>query len=507
MRSAAGAVSCEGGKGVEKFDIFQDIAERTGGDIYVGVVGPVRTGKSTFIKRFVELLVLPNISNAHDRERAKDALPQGGAGRTVTTTEPKFVPDDGVEITIKDNITFKVRLVDCVGYAVEGALGYEEDRGPRMVMTPWFDYEVPFHEAAEVGTRKVIAEHSTIGLVVTTDGSFGDLAREAFVPSEKKVIDELKELGKPFVVVLNTADPDGEVTLRLARELELDYDVPVIPIDCAGLEQEGIYTIFEQVLYEFPVKEVNIHLPKWVEELDRAHWLRGKFEIAVRDAVAGIRRLRDVDGALERLGHNDFVDEVYLRNMDLGSGVATVDITAKEELFYQVLEEMSGYALQGKEDVLRMMKELVYAKHQYDKVADALREVRETGYGLVPPSLSEMTFDEPELIRRGTMFGVRLRASAPSLHMIRADVQTEVTPLMGTEKQCEELVQYLLAKFEDDPKKLWQSDIFGKSLNELVKEGIQNKLFRMPENAQQKLQETLQRIINEGSGGLICIII
>lgn len=492
---------------MERIDIFRDIAERTGGDIYLGVVGPVRTGKSTFIKRFMELMVIPNIKNVHDKERARDELPQSGAGRTIMTTEPKFIPNEAVEIAINNNIKVKMRVVDCVGYTVPGALGYEEDEGPRMVMTPWFETEIPFQQAAEIGTRKVITDHSTIGLVVLTDGSISDIPRENYLEAEERVIEELKELNKPFLIILNSTRAASQETHDLALSLEAKHDVPVLPFDCAELTQDNVVTVLEQVLYEFPVNEVNINLPKWIEELESRHWLREKFEDAVRDTVRHIRRLRDVDGALETLGTFDFVQQVILRNIDMGTGTATIEMTAMDGLFYEVLQEATGLTIEGEHDLLRLLKELSFAKREFDKVAEALTEVRNTGYGVVTPRLDEMNLEEPELIRQGSRFGVRLKASAPSLHIIRADITTEITPIIGTEKQCEELVRYMLDEFEENPVKIWQSEIFGKSLNDLVREGIQNKLHRMPENAQVKLQETLTRIVNEGSGGLICIII
>jgi len=492
----------------EKFNIYEDIAQRTGGDIYIGVVGPVRTGKSTFIKKFMETLVLPNIADEYARDRARDELPQSSGGKTVMTVEPKFVPDEGVPITVGEALEMRVRLVDCVGYTVDGAAGYVDEAGnPRLVMTPWFDYEVPFQEAAEMGTKKVIQEHSTIGLVVTTDGTVTELARGQYIEPEERVVAELKELGKPFVVLLNTIRPYATETMELAGELEEKYDVPVIPMDCASLTGDDINLILEQVLYEFPVKELEVSLPKWVEELAETHWLRQQFEQAVHEAMEPVHRLRDVDPAVSRLSSYDFIQDVALKSMDMGTGIAAVELGAREDLYHQVLEELTGVPIEGKHTMVRLIREYVHAKSAYDKVADALRDVRQTGYGMVSPVLEEMAFEEPELIKRGNQFGVRLRASAPSIHMIRADIETEVTPIIGTERQGEELVQYLLDRFESDPKKLWEFDIFGKSLHDLVREGIQNKLFRMPENAQEKLQETLSRIINEGSGGLICIII
>ncbi len=492
---------------MEKLDIFRDIAERTGGDLYLGVGGGVRTGKSTFIKKFMELLVIPNIKNVHERERARDELPQSGAGRTIMTTEPKFVPNEAVEINISSGLKFKMRLVDCVGYRVEGALGYEEDDGPRMVSTPWFEEPIPFQEAAELGTRKVISEHSTMGIVITTDGSVTDIPRENYLEAEERVIDEFKDINRPFMVIMNTINPQSPETLELCEELSEKYDVPVIPVNCGELTQKDILSILERVLFEFPVNEVNISLPQWVEELDHKHWLRQRFEDAVRDTVRHVRRLRDIDNAVENLSDYDFISRVTLNKMDMGTGVAAIDITSKSELFYQVLSEESGFRVEGDHELFRLVKDLSVAKREYDKVSVALQEVRETGYGVVTPKIDEMNLEEPELIRQGNRFGVKLRASAPSLHIIRADITTEITPIIGTEKQCEELVRYMLNEFEENPQKIWDSEIFGKSLHDLVREGIQNKLHRMPENAQLKLQETLQRIVNEGSGGLICIII
>jgi stage IV sporulation protein A len=491
---------------MEKFDLFRDIAERTGGDVYIGVVGPVRTGKSTFIKRFMELMVLPNIVDPYDKIRAKDELPQSAAGRTIMTTEPKFIPNEAVEITVKDNVTVRVRVVDCVGYMVDGALGYEEEEGPRMVLTPWMDEEIPFEEAAEIGTKKVITEHSTIGLVVTTDGSVTELPRDKYLPAEERVINELKELQKPFLIILNTANPSTKETRELVAKMENKYDVPVIPVDCLQLTHDDIYSILQEVLYEFPVKEVNITLPRWVEELDTDHWLRQKFDGAVRETVQYVRRLRDIDRAIDDLSGYDFVADVILHDMDLGTGVAVIEMTARTELFYQVLEELTGFTICGEHHVLRLMRDLAGAKREYDKLANALEQVRQTGYGIVPPQLDEMVLEEPEIIRTGNRFGVRLKASAPSLHIIRTDVQAEISPIIGTERQSEELIQYLMREFEGEPEKIWRTNLFGKSVNELVRESIQNKLTGMPENAQIKLRETLQKVVNEGSGGLICII-
>jgi stage IV sporulation protein A len=488
---------------MENLNIFRDIAERTGGDIYLGVVGPVRTGKSTFIKRLMELLVLPNIEDANDKERAVDELPQSGAGRMIMTVEPKFIPQEAVQIVIRDGLKMKVRMVDCVGYTVDGALGYEEEEGgPRMVMTPWFDEAVPFQEAAEIGTRKVIADHSTIGIVLTTDGSVTELARDNYLDAEERVIEELKELGKPFIVVLNTLYPEAYESIELAQNLEEKYDVPVLSINCAEMSYDDILNILQEALYEFPVQEVNIKLPLWIEELDSDHWLRSELEQAIKEAVAGVNRLRDIDQAVEKIRESEFVEAALLQEMNLGTGVADIELHSQEGLFFRVLEEVSGLIVSGEHDILRLLRDLSRAQSELEKMAPALEEVQELGYGVVAPSLDDMILEEPELIRQGNRFGVKLKASAPSLHIIKADITTEITPIIGTERQCEELVRYMLEEFEDDPIKIWKKDIFGKSLHDLVREGIQNKLHRMPDNAQEKLQETVQRIVNEGRIGL-----
>ncbi|MDI6812791.1 MAG: stage IV sporulation protein A [Desulfitobacteriaceae bacterium] len=494
---------------MEKVDIFQDIAERTGGDIYIGMVGPVRTGKSTFIKRFMDLLVLPNIENMFERDRAKDELPQSGAGRMIMTTEPKFIPSEAVKIVVRDTIHMNVRLVDCVGYSVDGALGYNEEDGeaPRMVRTPWSEEPIPFQEAAEIGTRKVIADHSTIGIVITTDGSITDIAREAYLDAEERVIDELHQLGKPFIIVMNTTRPYAEHTMELCRSLEEKYAVPVIPVDCLEMTPEDITQILEEILYEFPVAEVNIELPKWVEELDSAHPVRASFEDTVRKVIEGIHRVRDIEQSLDGLAECPHAQDVLLRQMNLGTGIANIEMTAVDGLFNQVFEELTGVKLDGDHTLLRLVLDYSRAKKEWDKLSSAIEEVRNNGYGVVTPQLDEMFLEEPELVKQGGHYGIKLKASAPSLHILRADVTTEITPLIGTEKQAEELVKYILDEFESDPKKVWESNIFGKSLHDLVREGIQNKLYRMPENAQQKLQDTLQRIVNDGNGGLICIII
>lgn len=492
---------------MEKFDVMQDIAERTGGDIYLGVVGPVRTGKSTFIKRFMELLVLPNIIEFHERERAQDELPQSGAGRTVTTTEPKFIPSDAVEVEVREGLSVRVRLVDCVGYAVPGALGFEEEAGPRMVHTPWFDDPIPFQEAAEIGTRKVITDHSTIGFIITTDGSITDIARDSYVEAEERVVNELKELSKPFVILLNSVHPTAPDTVALSQELSAKYGVCVLAINAATMSYDDVMGVLQEALYEFPVTEVNVNLPRWVEELENDHWLRKQFEDCVREGVSGVRRIRDIDQLLTNLEIPGIVGEVQLKEMVLGTGVASISLIADKDLFTKILEEYTNRKIEGEHSILKLVREYSYAYKEWDKLSEAMAEVRSSGYGVVTPRLEEMYLEEPELIKQGGRFGVKLRANASSFHIIRANISTEITPLIGTEKQCEELVKYILSEFEDDPQKIWSTNIFGKSLHELMQEGIQGKLYRMPENAQAKLQETLQRIVNEGGGGLICIVL
>lgn len=492
---------------MDKYSIYQQIAERTQGDIYIGIVGPVRTGKSTFIKRFMDLLVIPNIENVYSRERAKDELPQSATGRTIMTTEPKFIPNEAVEIVLDAELKLKVRLVDCVGYLVKGALGYLENSVPRMVSTPWYDHQIPFEQAAEMGTRKVIAEHSTIGLVVTTDGSITDIPREDYIEAERRVISELKDINKPFVIILNSTRPYENDTQKLREELEERYSVPVVCVNCAQMRIEDLSGIMERILYEFPVCEIGINIPKWVESLDDDYWLKVDMLDAVRDAFKGVQKIREAREAFNKFSNYDFIKKTYINEINAGDGSILADISTSDGLFYRVLSEASGLQIEGEHKLIGLIKDLARVKKEYERVEYALHEVQVKGYGIVTPQMEEMTLDEPEIIRQGNRFGVKLRASAPSIHMIRADIETEIAPLVGTEKQSEELVSYLLKEFENDPRKIWQSNIFGKSLHELVSEGLHNKLNRMPEDAQLKLQETLQRIINEGSGGLICIIL
>ncbi len=492
---------------MESYDIYNDIVERTGGDIYIGVVGPVRTGKSTFIKKFMQLLVLPNIKDVNEAQRTQDELPQSGAGRTIMTTEPKFVPDKGTQIFLAEELSFKVRLVDCVGYTVPGAIGYEEKEGPRMVVTPWYEHAIPFQEAAELGTHKVINEHSTIGLVIITDGSITEIPRENYVEAEKRVIGELQDIGKPFLIVLNSTRPEAKSTVDLAEKLEEEYGVPIIIADCLNLQRQDIHRIMQEVLYEFPLNEVRIRLPLWLDELPEEHWLKKEYDRTIQLAIKDVYKLRDMGKLVGALSDCKYTQEVYIDEMELGEGAASVSIGVQEELFFEILEEESGFEIKGDHDLFRLIRELSVAKKEYDYIAQALTNLQESGYGIVGPRLEDMTFEEPVLFKKGNQFGVKLRASAPSIHMIRANISTEVSPVFGTEKQCEDLAGFLEGEFERDPGAIWESGFLGRSLNDLVRDGIKGKLNRLPENVQEKLQETLEKIVNEGSGGLICIIL
>ncbi len=487
--------------------LYQDIQARTEGDIYVGVVGPVRTGKSTFIKNFMDLLVIPNIENSYKRERAKDELPQSAAGRTIMTTEPKFIPNEAVEISLFDNIKLRTRLVDCVGYLVDNAIGYLEDDMPRMVKTPWFEEEIPFGEAAELGTRKVIAEHSTIGVLVTTDGSITDIPREDYIEAEERVVSELKELQKPFVIVLNSRDVHSDYTQALAEKLTEKYDAPVLPIDCSELNMEDVNAIFNTILYEFPVEQINIDFPRWINHLEDNHWIKEKLYTSIQNSFQDVTLLKQIPAGIEGLRSCDIISNLATTETRLDTGITNIQIQIQEPLFYQILSELSHLEIQDEADLFRVIGQLSETKRDYDKISSALEEVKNTGYGIVTPSIDELILEEPEMVKQGSRYGVKLKAQAPSIHLIRANIETEVSPIVGGEKQSEDLVNSLLADFSNDPKKIWDSNIFGKSLHELVNEGLQSKLNKMPEDAREKLQETLERIINEGSGGLICIIL
>ena len=487
--------------------IYQDIAQRTGGDIYIGVVGPVRTGKSTFIKRFMETLVIPNIEDVYRKERARDELPQSGSGRTVMTAEPKFVPEEAVQLTLNENVTCAVRLIDSVGYLVEGALGGEENGQERMVTTPWFDSEIPMRKAAEEGTRKVISEHSTIGIVITTDGSVTEFPREAYIESERRVISELKQLGKPFVVLVNSAEPKSEKVQRLCSEIEAEYTVTCLAVNCLMLEEKEITEIIRAVLTEFPVSMFGVYFPSWIDALDSKHTLKRELYEAVLQGAKSVRTLKEAECGAEIIRQNENVSAVKINKAELGTGTLYLHVEVPNTLFYQTLTENSGFSIRDDGDLMELLGGLKAAKTEYERVAEALKDVRDHGYGIVLPQKDELKLEEPEIIRQGGRYGVKLKASAPSVHMIAVDVVTEVNPGIGGERSSEDVVNFLLQEFEGDVSKIWGSNIFGKSLNELAGESLHTKLRNMPSEARDKLKETLGRIVNEDSNGLICILL
>lgn len=486
--------------------IYQNIAQRTGGDIYLGVVGPVRSGKSTFIKRFSELMLLPHIQNEACRARANDELPQSAAGRTIMTTEPKFIPEKAVNIELSGGGSFRARLIDCVGYMVDGALGHEEDNAPRLVKSPWFDHEVPFDLAAETGTRRVIQEHATVGVVVTTDGSVADLPRQGYCEAERRIVEELDAIGKPYIILLNCADPDCEEARQLAAQLEESYHHAVFPINCVTMTAETADRLLQKLLYEFPVQEIAVYMPSWVTMLEPGHWLQSAVYTAMLEYAGQISKMADVAGRRPQL-NCEYIAGASLTGMDLATGTVRIAANMAPDIFYRILGEQTGLEIVDEASLLPCVVSLARAKRAYDKIRSALDQVEATGYGIVMPGIDELKLEEPEIVKQGGQYGVRLSASAPSLHIMRANIHTELSPTVGSEQQGEELIRSLLADFETDPGKLWSTNIFGKSLNELVSEGVQAKLLHMPQEARSRLQTTLERIINEGCDGLICILL
>ncbi len=487
-------------------NIYKDIAERTGGDIYIGVVGPVRTGKSTLLKRVMETLVLPNIDNDNVKLRARDEMPQSASGRTVMTTEPKFIPEEAVTVQLEDNINFRIKMVDCVGYLVDGAMGHTENGEPRMVMTPWAKDGVPFEQAAETGTRKVITEHATIGLMVTTDGTISDIPRESYIPAEKRVATELNSIGKPYVIILNSAYPKSEEAKRIAEELEANYKATVIPMNCLEMTEEDVKRILKAVLFRFPIKELRVYVPSWSEVLEDGHPLKKKIKTYIKKAAADVQRISDVKKAFSAVDEEEVISS-QITSLSLGNGCGKIDIRIPNNVFYKILGEYGGFDIHDDKSLAETIFSLSSVKKRYDKVKNALDAVNETGYGIVIPDKEDLTLEEPEIVKQPGGYGVKLKASAPSIHMIRADIKTEVNPIVGSETQSEELVKFMLKEFEEDPAKLWETNMFGKTLFELIEEGLSTKLEHMPTDARDKLAETLQRIINEGSGGLICILL
>ena len=487
--------------------IYHQIGQRTDGNIYLGVIGPVRTGKSTFIKRFMEELVIPNIENVYRRERARDELPQSGSGRTIMTAEPKFIPEEAVQIAPDSATTLSIRLIDSVGYMVDSAVGSTEEGKPRMVTTPWFDHEIPMAEAPELGTKKVMEDHCTIGIVVTTDGSITDIPREDYAAAEARAITDMTATGKPFLVLVNSAEPQAAPAQAVCRQLESQFGVTAMAVNAQTLTESRIQDILNALLQVFPVRQMEFYFPRWVDALPAGHPIKAALYDAVRSCCAEVRLIRDTGAVTAGLAALEQVQSCSADQIDLGCGIVSIAVQFPEALFYRVLGEQSGLTIENDGDLLRQLSELSAIRREYEKIAAALSQVRATGYGIVMPAPEEMSLDQPEIIHKGGSYGVRLRASAPSIHMMRADIVTELSPMVGDEKQSEDLLNYLLSEFEGNTEKLWESNIFGKSLFELVNEGLNAKLTRMPDDARAKLRETLQRIINEGSGGLICIIL
>ena len=489
------------------FDVYQDIAERTDGDIYLGVMGPIRTGKSTFVKRFMEQLVIPRIDNNYKKERAKDELPQSAAGKTIMTVEPKFVPNEAIEINIQENNPIRVRLIDSVGYLVKGALGYMEEDKPRMVKTPWSQEAIPFEKAAEIGTKKIITDHSTIGIMITTDGSITDIPRENYVEAEERVVKELKEINKPFIIILNTTKPNDQDTKNLHDILQEKYDTPVMITDVLNITLDDIKIMMQKILFEFPIREINFNMPDWIDVLENSHWFKGSVIAKIKDAVKDMYKIRDLDQYIGILSDYDKIDNVTVDKINLGNGQIDISINPVTGLYFQILSEISGYEIKGDYQLISLMKELSYAKRQYDKMSDALNEVRNRGYGVVIPTHDDMKLADPEIVKQGGKYAVKLKAAAPSMHMIRVDIETEVTPIVGTEKQSEDFVDYITKQLDEDPKKVWEANIFGKSLDDIINEEMQSKLTQMPDFIQDKFKNTLQRVVNDGGGGILFVIL
>lgn len=491
---------------MEKINIIKSITERTGGDIYLGVVGAVRTGKSTFIKKVIENLVVPNIEDEYERKRALDEIPQSAQGKTIMTTEPKFVPSNSATIQI-DDFSASVRLVDCVGYVIPGAKGYEDENGPRLVKTPWYDEPIPFVEAAEIGTEKVIKDHSSIGIVITTDGSIGEIARNNYVEAEERIVSELKEYGKPFIVLLNSTHPMLPETERMAEKLHESYGVPVIPMSVENMTERDIYSILREALYEFPVLEVKVEMPEWIALLAPNNWLKKIYIEKIRESVVEIDKLRDIENIMNHFGNCEYISKAILSHVDTSTGEVTVTLQAPSDLYNQVLKDIIGVEIKSRAQLLNLFQEYNEAKMEYDQIKVALKTVKTTGYGVASPTLADMKLDTPEIIKQGSRYGIKLKAVAPSIHMIRIDVESTFEPIIGSEIQSKELIDYLMKDYDTNPANIWKSEIFGRSLDVIVKEGIQAKLSLMPENVRYKLQQTLTKLVNKGSGNLFAIVL
>ena len=491
---------------MEKQQIIKNIAARSGGDLYLGVVGAVRTGKSTFIKRMVETLIVPNIENEYERKRALDEIPQSAAGKTIMTTEPKFVPNNAAKINI-DDFSCNIRLIDCVGYVIDKAKGATDENGPRMVKTPWYNEEIPFVEAAEIGTEKVIQEHSSIGIVITTDGSIGEFERDDYMEAEKRVISELKEIGKPFIVILNSTHPTLPETERLANSLKEEYDVPVLPISVESMKEKDMYNILKEALYEFPVLEVKVNMPEWIAILNHDHEIKKEYIKAIRESVTEVDKLKDVEDITSHFMDNPMIEESYLSEVDPATGIVTINLTAPPALYNKTLTSIINMDVKNKADLLSLFQDYSIAKKEYDQIKYALKMVKQTGYGVAIPLLDDMRLNTPEIVKQGPRYGIKLKAVAPSIHMIRVDVESTFEPIIGSEVQSKELIDYLMKDYKTDPKSIWESEIFGRSLDNIVQEGIQSKINLMPDNIRLKLQQTLTKVVNKGSNNMIAIVI
>lgn len=490
---------------MDSFQVYRDMKARTGGEIYIGVVGPVRTGKSTFIKRFMDLLVLPNMADEHAKERTKDELPQSASGTVIMTTEPKFVPKEAATVKISDDVEVKIRLIDCVGFMVEGASGHMENDTERQVKTPWFEYEIPFTKAASIGTQKVIHDHATIGFVVTTDGSITDLPRENYISAEEKTVKELKSIGKPFIILLNCRKPYTEEARALKEELEEKYGASVVPVNCEQLKSEDIGEIMRQVLYEFPITEVEFYVPKWVEMLSREHRIKQDLLETVRGIMDGLDEIRSI---VSRKAESDspYISSIAVDQIRMDTGCVQIRIQYEQKYYYEVLSEMTGADIKGEYELITTVKELSSMKDELSRIRDAFADVKLKGYGVVSPAKEDIKLEEPAIIKQGSKYGVKIRSEAPSIHMIRANIETEIAPIVGNEKQAEDLVEYI-KKESASPEGVWGTNIFGKSVEELVMDGMRNKIAMINDESQQKLQDTMQKIVNDMNGGMVCIII
>ncbi len=488
------------------YNVYEDINKRTGGEIYLGVVGPVRTGKSTFIKNFMEIMVIPELMDAGEKQRTIDELPQSSDGKTIMTTEPKFIPKDGAALTLPSGAACKIRLIDCVGFVVKDAAGYMEEGKERMVKTPWSAQEIPFTKAAELGTRKVIEEHSNIGIIVTTDGSFTDLSREQYVEGEEKTVEECRKTGKPTMIILNTVNPHSESVKNLAEEMEQKYNMSVLPLDCKRLKKEDVYRIMETILSDFPIGRINFFLPKWVEFLDRDHWLKKDLLEQCREMLMNMRLMKDV--TKDRLNlEADYIKGVYIQDKQMENGQVNISVEFEEHYYYEILSDMIGTPITGEYELIATLKELAGKRAEYESIGTACEQVKGRGYGIVTPTMEEIEIAEPELIKHGNKYGVKIKAVCPSLHLIQANIETEIAPIVGSEEQAKDLIEYIEMNSKENPDGIFDTNIFGKTIRQLVDDGIMNKVNRLTEESQVKLQDTIQKVVNDSNGGLVCIII